>query len=175
MRRRGQQPPQEDLLEQLHAQRLEGRAAQRTARPPSERFKAGGIWLLAAFAAVVAAAIIAEQGKPGFPVLAASCTTGAIALAPTEVGQRDEVRYTVVGPDGDVLITLNTTAVSATGVATPSSPGAVTQVFPERPMLGCRIQDSFPAQVPVGQHVVTAFRLVDGQWTSFASTTLTVR
>ncbi|MDP3713402.1 MAG: hypothetical protein Q8R60_13080 [Mycobacteriales bacterium] len=171
----GRRQAQPDLLEQLHSDSPPPHPGERVVRPPSERFKAGGLWLLGAFAAVVIAAVYADQGKPPFPPLETSCTTGALAIAPTTVGQRDEVRYTLVGPDGDVLLALNTTGVSATGVATPSAPGAVTQVFPEQPMLGCRSQDDFPAQVPVGRHTVTAFRLVNGTWTSFASTTLTVR
>jgi hypothetical protein len=179
VRRRKEQP---DLLEELHAERSaerpDGRSERQraaAARGPTDRFKPGSLPLLGLFVAVVIAAVYAEQGRPPYPPLEPSCTTGALALAPTEVGQREDVRYTLVGPDGDVLMALNTSAVSPALVATPVSPGAITQVFPARVMVGCRDRETFPAQVPVGRHTVTAFRLVDGAWVRLAETSLTVR
>jgi hypothetical protein len=167
--------PAPDLLEELQSARLDDRPVRRAGRGPTERFAAGGAWLLLLFAGVVAVAVIAEQGKPTYPALEASCTTGALALSATETDVRGDIRYSVAGPDGDVLLAINADAVSADGVAQPSAPGAVTQVFPEEPMVGCRLRGSFPAQVPPGDHVVSAFRLVDGTWTRFASVPLTVR
>lgn len=170
MRRRAPAP---DLLEELQAAR-DG-SGHRPGRGPTERFAAGGAWLLLLFAGVVAVAVITEQGKPEYPRLAASCTTGALALSATETEVRGDIRYSVVGPDGDVLLAINAASVSDGLVATPVAPRAVTQVFPEEPMVGCRLRGSFPAQVPPGDHVVSAFRLVDGAWTRFASVELTVR
>lgn len=174
MRRRRQAAP--DLLEELQAARGEGPAARRPAgRGPTERFAAGGAWLLLVFAGVVAVAVITEQGRPAYPDLDASCTTGALALSAEETEVRADIRYSLVGPDGDVLLAINAASVSDELVATPTAAGAVTQVFPEEPMVGCRLRGSFPAQVPPGDHVVSAFRLVDGSWTRFASADLTVR
>lgn len=173
--RRRRAVPGPDLLEELQSARLDDRPLRRAGRGPTERFAAGGAWLLLLFAGVVAVAVITEQGKPEYPALEPSCTTGALALSATETEVRGDIRYSVVGPDGAVLLALNTAAVSSEGVATPTGPEMITQVFPEEPMVGCRLRGTFPAQVPPGQHVVSAFRLVDGTWTRFASVPLTVR
>jgi hypothetical protein len=165
----------EDPLEQLHAARQDGLPVRPPGRGPTERFKVGGSWLLAGLGLLVAAQVVSEQGKRPYPSLAPSCTTAAIAVTPSPVEVREDVRYSYVGPDGDVLIALNAAAVSADGIATPSSPGAVTQVFEEDRIFDCRSRGEFPAAVPAGEHVVTAFRLVDGRWTAMASTELVVR
>ena len=165
----------EDPLEQLHAARQDGLPLRPPGRGPTERFKVGGTWLLAGFGLLVAAQVVSEQGKPAYPELAPSCTTAAVAVSPTTVDVREDVRYSYVGPDGDVLIALNAAAVSADGVATPSTPGAVTQVFEEDRVFDCRRRGDFPAAVPAGEHLVTAFRLVEGRWVAQASTELTVR
>lgn len=172
MRRRRPAP---DLLEELQSARLDDRPVRRAGRGPTERFAAGGAWLLLLFAGVVAIAVITEQGKPTYPALEPSCTTGALALSATQTEVRGDIRYSVVGPDGAVLLALNAESVSSEGVATPTVPGRITQVFPEEPVVGCRLRGTFPAQVPPGDHVVSAFRLEGSTWTRFASVPLTVR
>jgi hypothetical protein len=169
-RRRG-----EDPLEELHRARAEGVPLRPPGRGPTERFKAGGLWLLAGLGLLVAVRIVVEQGQEPFPVLAPSCTTPALKLAPAAVKPRDEVRFSLAVPDGVVRLAIDTTAIDAAGVATPSEPDAVTQVFEELEVFDCLVRDEFPAAVPVGDHVVTAFRLVDGRWTAAASAALVVR
>jgi len=132
---------------------------------------------LLAFAGLVLLALLVRGGSGG-PDLQRSCTTPALAVAPTVVAADQPVRYALVGPSGggDVLLAVDAAALAPDLTAVPLPGARDTKVVGQRRALdGCRVTGSFPAPGSPGAHTVTAFRLTGSGGVPLASRPLTVR
>lgn len=127
---------------------------------------------------VVIVVVAAHRGRSG-PALARSCTTPALAVAPTAVAASGVVRYTATGPaDALFAIALDAAGVrrraDGTYAAVGTAPGARSQAVGLGRLPGCRTSGAFVVQLAPGPHRVTMFRLTGATATPVASQPLTV-
>lgn len=159
-------PPKKRGLDPYELAVLRGPAAQGDddGPPPLPKLRIGNL-RVGAFGFVVGLLVIVILGstvrysansKP--PPLEPDCTTSRLALSSVEIPRGGALRYSVVGPERDVVLAIGAARLGPDLVAEPL-PGAVeTQVVREpKPLEGCKSTGALGVQVPPGDHTVSVF------------------
>ena len=119
----------------------------------------GKALLVLLIAGIVVAIVIAlhHPAKKG-PPLAKSCTAAGIALSTAEVGNGNNIDYSITGPaTGTYVLGVDATAITVHGDGVTATPKAAFGAAIWRGLKGCTASGTLPT-LPAGGHDVVLFR-----------------
>lgn len=140
-----------------------------------DKLRAGGLWPLAGFLVIVTVSLAVRGGGDDGAPLGGSCTSPALALAPTSPERGEPVRWAYAGPDGQVRLALDTVALSPDGTPTARAQGGPARVLPVVTVTDCRASGVISEETQRGLVTVTVFRRTAGGWVVATEGRLAVR
>ena len=141
------------------------------------KFKVGSLGLLGGFFVLVLLVSVSRLGGTA-PGIAANCTSYGLKLPTSPVVEHAPVAWSAAGPDGEVVLALDTASLHIASLGADLTAVAVAgrtaQVLPAIGLSGCAAAAVFGVQLPAGTHTATLFRLTPSGAVAVASQRLVV-